>query len=102
MPAEPREFFMSSNGDRWFLDDDQASPDPIVIHRANLSSGGAETTWSISSFLKIAADHPQGRALREFLQDHPTPDRQSNNESSPSRPKDSNPYPWARKSERDD
>ncbi|WP_373414753.1 hypothetical protein [Ensifer aridi] len=58
---------MSSNGDKWFLEHDRITGEHIVIHRANSASGGAETRWSITSFLAVAGDHPQGQALHEAL-----------------------------------
>lgn len=60
MAEEPKEFAVSSNGDKWSLEQDGATRDHIVIHRANLAAGGTETRWSISSFLEVAGDHPQG------------------------------------------
>ena len=68
MPKGPIEFAASSNGDKWFLEHDGAAGEH-VIHRANIASGGTETRWSISSFLEVAGDHPQGQALREALRD---------------------------------
>jgi hypothetical protein len=66
MPEGPIEFAASSNGDKWFLEHDGAAGEHIVIHRANIASGGTETRWSISSFLEVAGDHPQGQALRDI------------------------------------
>ena len=69
MPRGLKEFAGSSNGDKWFLEHDRITGGHIVIHRANTASGGAETRWSIPSFLEVAGDHPQGQALREALLD---------------------------------
>ncbi|MCA1408390.1 hypothetical protein I6F26_31040 [Ensifer sp. IC3342] len=67
MPQGLKEFAMSSNGDKWFLEHDRMTGEHFVIHRANTASGGAATRWSIASFLEVAGDHPQGQALREAL-----------------------------------
>ncbi|ODR92255.1 hypothetical protein [Sinorhizobium alkalisoli] len=64
-----KEFAASSNGDKWLLEHDRITGEHIVIHRANTASGGAETRWSMPSFLEVAGDHPQGQALREALLD---------------------------------
>ncbi|WP_425624699.1 hypothetical protein [Agrobacterium radiobacter] len=60
-------FFASANGDKWFLERDRNANEPTVIHRANPASGGAETSWSVHDFLKVAGDHPQSDALRNAL-----------------------------------
>ncbi|MBB2671502.1 UNVERIFIED_ORG: hypothetical protein GGE44_001053 [Rhizobium esperanzae] len=67
MVKEPSEFFASANGDRWYLEQGDGSAEQTVIHRANPASGGAETRWSVFSFLQVAGDHPQGQALRDTL-----------------------------------
>lgn len=88
--SEPeREFSASSNGDKWFLDHDTSTGENVVTHRANPTSGGAETKWSVASFLESFGDHPQGQALRRILSDlHPV-DGDHTQE-----PKPVNPYPW--------
>lgn len=68
-PVGTLAFAESSNGDRWFLEQDVATGAHAVIHRANPASGGTETRTSVSHFLMVAGDHPQGRALREALRD---------------------------------
>jgi CheY-like chemotaxis protein len=67
VPTGPTEFSVSSNGDKWFLDYEGAAGDHSVIHRASDASGGTETTWSVSNFLELFGDHPQGQALRQLL-----------------------------------
>jgi len=67
MPKEPLEFSASANGDKWYLEYENETAEPTVIHRVNAASGGADTKWSVVSFLQVAGDHPQGQALREAL-----------------------------------
>ena len=61
------EFSASSNGDKWLLRQDFSTGERIVIHRGNAASGGTETSWTISRFLEIFGEHPQGNALREIV-----------------------------------
>lgn len=61
-----REFYASSNGDRWFLDRDDEGQ-AFVTHRANQSSGGATTHIDISTFLNNGAGSPECVALRRLL-----------------------------------
>jgi hypothetical protein len=100
MPEGTKEFAVSSNGDKWFLEHDGAAGEHIVIHRANIASGGTETRWSISSFLEVAADHPQGQALREALRDVRSLEGQSRSEGPPGEPKPLSSFPWVLKSDR--
>lgn len=67
MPEEATEFAASSNGDKWFLEQDFSTGERTVIHRGNAASGGTETSWPIASFLEIFGEHPQGHALREAV-----------------------------------
>lgn len=67
MAKEPLEFSASANGDKWYLEYENETAEPTVIHRANAASGGADTKWSVASFLQVVGDHPQGQALREAL-----------------------------------
>ena len=66
------EFAISSNGDRWFLESESNTEHRVVIHKANLPSGGAKTTWEIADFLKIDRGSPQHSALLELLASLPT------------------------------
>lgn len=100
MAEEPKEFAVSSNGDTWFLEQDGATRDHIVIHRANLAAGGTETRWSISSFLEVAGDHPQGQALREVLRGIRSLEGVSKSEDPLVEPKPSRSFPWVLKSNR--
>jgi hypothetical protein len=100
MPEGPIEFAASSNGDKWFLEHDGAAGEHIVIHRANIASGGTETRWSISSFLEVAGDHPQGQALREALRDIRFLEGESRSEGSLVEPKPLSSFPWDLKPDR--
>ncbi|WEX74819.1 hypothetical protein PYH37_000106 [Sinorhizobium numidicum] len=96
----PKEFAESSNGDKWFLEHDRAAGEHIVIHRANIASGGTETRWSISGFLEVAGDHPQGQALREALRDIRSLEGEPRSEASLIEPRPSSWFPWFIKSDR--
>jgi hypothetical protein len=55
--------YRSSNGDDWLLGTD-ASGAKVVIHRANLSSGGKETTLPLEEFLERGKGSPEAEAVR--------------------------------------
>lgn len=58
-----REFAKSANGDRWFLEKANEAGGLVVIHEANLASGGAVTKTEIATFLGTSPRHPQHLAL---------------------------------------
>jgi hypothetical protein len=62
MPINEREFYHSENGDRWLLcvDDDRRV---FVLHKANLPSGGTETTIQLGTFLGSGKAGPEHQAL---------------------------------------
>ena len=62
-----KEFAASSNGDRWFLESDDATNSLVVLHRANISSGGHETRTAIETFLNIRPFGPEREALLAIL-----------------------------------
>lgn len=66
-----RTVYRSSNGDDWLLatDDTEAS---IVIHRANLSSGGKETILPLEEFLERSGGSPEAQAVRAALSETST------------------------------
>ena len=64
-----REFASSANGDRWFLGHDEVTRTEVVVHRGNPSSGGHETTTTLSSFLKLRPFGPERDALIMILAD---------------------------------
>jgi hypothetical protein len=96
MAQEPPEFAVSSNGDRWFLERDQATGEDIVIHRANPASGGTETRMAVSSFLHVTGDRPEGRALREALREMNSRDAQSESETLVGESRPRNRSPWSK------
>lgn len=63
-----KQFFASSNGDRWFLGRSSAgSKTAAVAHRANVPSGGTETVLEVPAFLSKDIGSPQRDALLELL-----------------------------------
>jgi len=67
MPDEVREFFTSSNGDRWSLGRDEDTGSAFVVHKANRPSGGSVTELDIETFLGRNPDAPEGRALLQLI-----------------------------------
>ncbi|QRM55169.1 hypothetical protein [Sinorhizobium sp. BG8] len=63
-----REFSASANGDRWFVGRDEGTGELVVLHRANPSSGGAETITPVDLFLATDPSHPERQALAAFLE----------------------------------
>ena len=100
MPEASKEFAASANGDKWFLGHNETADEQIVIHRANVASGGTETRWPISSFLELFGDHPQGHALREALRDAGPAKEEAISERSPAAPKPVSSFPWSRRPNR--
>lgn len=96
MVQEPTEFAVSSNGDRWFLERAQSAGEDIVIHRANLASGGTETRMAVSSFLHVTGERPEGRALREALREVNSRDTQLESETPVVQAKPRNRSPWSK------
>jgi hypothetical protein len=58
------EFWASSNGDRWFLVQNEQS---MVTHQANAPSGGARKNVPVSDFLQNDHGSPQHYALLRLL-----------------------------------
>ena len=65
--AEPTQFAASSNGDVWLLATADDTGVEIVIHRANMSSGGHETQTPIPAFLDLRPLGPEHDALIKLL-----------------------------------
>jgi hypothetical protein len=69
VPAE-KPFYRSSNGDRWYLAEDQATGSRVVRHVANPQSGGHVSYQDIESFLS-AGQGPEHQAFRLLMKgDH--------------------------------
>lgn len=53
MPSA-RALYLSSNGDRWLLERDEATGHALVLHQANAASGGTLTRLSVGDFCAAA------------------------------------------------
>ena len=62
-----KDFYRSSNGDRWQLIRDIASGRTFVRHEPNLSSGGRTTDTDVEEFLNRTGSSPENLALRALL-----------------------------------
>ncbi len=68
MSDHQREIYHSENGDRWFLgrgDDSHV----FVLHKANVSSGGAATKIELGDFLGRGKAGPEHQALVRVIGD---------------------------------
>lgn len=63
--SETKEFSVSSNGDRWFLEVDDGQM--TVMHKANAPSGGHQARTSLADFLEEHAGKPEHSALLQLL-----------------------------------
>lgn len=61
------EFASSSNGDRWFLGQQEGAQDQFVLHRGNAPSGGHETRTPLRAFLNMRPTGPEQAALLSML-----------------------------------
>jgi hypothetical protein len=66
MSDHQREIYHSENGDRWLLcrDDDGRV---FVLHKANMSSGGAVTKIELGDFLGRGKAGPEHQALTRLI-----------------------------------
>jgi hypothetical protein len=66
MSAHQREIYHSENGDRWLLtrDDDGRV---LILHKANLSSGGKVTPIELGDFLSGGKAGPEHQALIRLI-----------------------------------
>ena len=66
MVSNGREIYHSENGDRWLLcrDDDERV---FVLHKANVSSGGAMTKIALGDFLGRGKAGPEHQALARLI-----------------------------------
>ena len=67
MTTTTKDFYRSSNGDRWQLIRDTASRRSVVRHEPNLSSGGRTTDTDVEEFLNRTGSSPENLALRALL-----------------------------------
>ena len=66
MTVETRDFYRSSNGDRWQLV--TSTGVSIVRHEPNLASGGQVTETSVEVFLDRTGSSPEHLALQSLLE----------------------------------
>ena len=57
--SDLREFYASSNGDRWLLGRRAGTREAFVVHQANVPSGGARIDLDLDAFLGRAPGSPQ-------------------------------------------
>jgi hypothetical protein len=69
MALSTRDFYRSSNGDRWQLVRDTASGRSFVRHEPNLASGGRTTDTDVEEFLNRTGTSPENLALRTLLKE---------------------------------
>lgn len=62
-----KEFYLSSNRDRWLLCRDVQSGSLFVRHQANAASGGHTTDIDIANFLSCLPRHPEHFALLRLV-----------------------------------
>ncbi len=62
-----REFYRSSNGDRWSVIKSQGGGDVYVRHEPNEASGGRPTVVDLATFVARGADSPEGQAFQDLL-----------------------------------
>ena len=67
MAMTAKDFYRSSNGDRWQLIRDPTSGRSFVRHEPNLSSGGRTTDTDVEEFLNRTGSSPENLALRALL-----------------------------------
>ena len=65
--SQGREFYASSNGDRWLLVRDPASGRALVRHEANLASGGTATEIELDAFLARERHSAQNQELMRLI-----------------------------------
>ena len=66
MSDRQREIYLSENGDKWFLCRDEDGR-VFVLHKANLSSGGATTKIELGDFLGRGKAGPEHQALSGLI-----------------------------------
>jgi hypothetical protein len=75
MAITAKDFYRSSNGDRWQLIRDIDSGRSFVRHEPNLSSGGRTTDTDVEEFLNRTGSSPENLALRALLDEQSRMDR---------------------------
>jgi hypothetical protein len=68
MQEHLREFAASSNGDRWFIGQDEETGSAYVLHQANRPSGGAVSHFELAAFLGCTnPEAPERQALLRLI-----------------------------------
>jgi hypothetical protein len=67
MQINTREFYASTNGDRWFLRHELESGHVYVKHVANRSAGGQQTDFEVDAFLHRSTGSPEREALVRLI-----------------------------------
>jgi hypothetical protein len=62
-----REFYLSLNGDRWFLARDAVDGRAYIVHEPNLPSGGKRSQIDIATFLRNGGHGPEHHALLKLI-----------------------------------
>src|SRR5215472_8381732 len=86
MAITAKDFYRSSNGDRWQLIRDTASGRSFVRHEPNLSSGGRTTDTDVEEFLNRTGSSPENLALRALLDEQTRMDPELVREAKPRGP----------------
>jgi hypothetical protein len=73
MALSAKDFYRSSNGDRWQLIRDTTLGRSFVRHEPNLSSGGRVTDTEVDEFLARTGSSPENLALRALLDKRQAP-----------------------------
>jgi len=63
--SDAKEFSMSSNGDRWSLE--EIDGNMFVLHKAKEASGGHEARTALTAFLEQCVGKPEHAALLQVL-----------------------------------
>jgi hypothetical protein len=66
MSERRREIYHSENGDRWFLSREEDGR-AIILHKANLSSGGKVSAIELGDFLSTGKSGPEHQALIRLI-----------------------------------
>lgn len=66
MQVVTREFYSSTNGDKWFLRHDVEADRVYVKHVANAASGGHQTDYELDEFLR-GSRAPERDALLHLI-----------------------------------
>jgi len=63
--GQQRKIYQSENGDSWWLCCERGTV--LVLHEANIASGGAVTKIALGQFLSSSGNPPERQALLEMI-----------------------------------